>query len=146
LTWYGLHATVNIGPGFVHKTGLGGFVIPHRPLVNWLLRKALKDAARYRLTFVHEFGHLQTAPMILVYGAATMAFYLITNRADLPGIMITLIGAQAAWEIASELYAVRSDPQIYKENYRGACLLHRLIFWILSSAFTLSGWIPTVLR
>ena len=146
LTWYGVQATVIIGPGFVHKTGLGSFVIPHPPLASRLLRRALESGARQKLTFVHEFGHLQTAPMILMYGDAAMVIYLTNNRANLSGALITLVGAQAAWEIVSELCVVRNDPQFYRESYHEVGLLPRLIFWVLAGAFTLLGWVPAVLR
>jgi hypothetical protein len=62
------------------------------------------------------------------------------------GIIITLVGAQAAWEILSELYAIRSGPQLYRESYHEISLWPRLIFWIFAGALTLLGWIPAVLR
>ncbi len=144
-TWYGARARVTIGPGFVHKAGFGGFVVPHPPVVNWLLRKGLETDAAYGLALAHEFGHLQTAPMILVYAGAAMVTYLTINRATLPGIMITLAGAQATWEIVSELYAIWSDSQFYREKYQKIGIAPRLIFWALASALALSEWIPTML-
>ena len=34
--------TVIIAPGFLHRTGLGWFLIPHPPLINMLLRQGLQ--------------------------------------------------------------------------------------------------------
>ena len=30
-TWFGLYATVTVGPGFIHKAGVGKILIPHPP-------------------------------------------------------------------------------------------------------------------
>jgi hypothetical protein len=61
-TWYGVNVTVIIGPTFLHKAGWGSLLIPHPPVVNWLLRKDLMDKARDALCVKHEIGHFETLP------------------------------------------------------------------------------------
>ncbi|NIO03193.1 MAG: hypothetical protein GTN74_00875 [Proteobacteria bacterium] len=65
-TWFGVEATVGIGSGLIHEAGVGGLVVPHPAVVNWLLRQGLADNARYTLTVTHEFGHLQSTPLALL--------------------------------------------------------------------------------
>ena len=62
-TWYGIGGTVIIDPGFLHRTGLGWFLIPHPSVINWLLRLGLLENSRNALRVTHEFGHLQSAPL-----------------------------------------------------------------------------------
>jgi hypothetical protein len=72
-TWYGMSANITIGPGFVHRVGLGHIVIPHPPVVNFLLRQGLTEEARRTLTLVHEFSHVQSAPGVVLYAAAILS-------------------------------------------------------------------------
>ena len=101
-TWYGVKATVIIGPGFIHKTGLGGILIPHPPVINWLLRRGLAEKARFTLSFTHEYGHLQSVPLALLYALALLAVTFTTGSLSLLMIFAVLISTQAAWEIMSE--------------------------------------------
>ena len=54
---------VIIGPGFMHKSGVGRLIIPHPSVINWLLRLGLLENSRNALRVTHEFGHLQSAPL-----------------------------------------------------------------------------------
>ena len=91
--------TVIIGPGFLHRTGLGWFLIPHPPLINWLLRQGLLKNSRNALRVTHEFGHLQTAPLALLYTAANYTAIITANRTDLSNLILVFIRTHAAWEI-----------------------------------------------
>jgi hypothetical protein len=58
-TWYGMGGTVIIAPGFLHRTGLGWFFIPHPPLINLLLRQGLlKNSRNFGVDFraYHNFN------------------------------------------------------------------------------------------
>lgn len=143
-TWIGLTGSVTIGPDFMHKAGLEGFEVPHPPVFNWLLRKGLPENARYALTLTHEFGHLQTAPLILLYTGVMIAIHVGSGRASVPGIILVLIGSHAFWEIITELYTVTRDSRFYRESYGTVTRIPRIIFWIVTSALTISGWFGPV--
>jgi hypothetical protein len=110
-TCYGLNATVTIGPGFIHKAGLGHFLIPHPPVINWLLRQGVTQDEQYTLSFTHEFGHLQSAPLALLYAVTNIAVAFATDYPSLTRIILLLIGAHAAWEGLSEVFAIATGSQ-----------------------------------
>ncbi len=140
-TWFGVEATIGIGSGLIHEAGVGGFVIPHPAVVNWLLRQGLPDNARYTLSFTHEFGHLQSVPLALLYTGVLLAVTFTTAHANLLDIVLVLVSTHAAWEIASEIFAISSDPQLYRRCYKGVTLAPRVIFWIFAGVLTTIGWI-----
>lgn len=128
-TWFGLYATVTIGPGFVHKAGVGKVLIPHPPLVNWLLRRDLSDRVGLKLSFLHEMGHFQTAPFIVPYAIALLAGAFIAGGFKLPEVLIVLVGIQAAWELLSEALTIIGDISYYRKCYEGTPKLPRITFW-----------------
>ncbi len=140
-TWYGMGGTVIIGPGFLHRTGLGWFLIPHPPLVNWLLRRGLLENSRNALRVTHEFGHLQTAPLALLYTAANYTAIIIANRANLSNLILVFISTHAAWEIMAEILTIMSDAQFYHKCYQKVSIIPRAIFWFSAIVLTLLGWI-----
>ena len=137
--------TVIIGPGFLHRTGLGWFLIPHPPLVNWLLRQGLLKNSRNALRVTHEFGHLQSAPLAVLYTAANYTAIITANRGDLSNFILVFISTHAAWEIMSEIFTIVIDPQFYHKCYQGVSLVPRAIFWLSTILLTLIGWIIVLL-
>ncbi len=137
--------TVIIGPGFLHRTGLGWFLIPHPPLVNWLLRQGLPKNSRNALRIVHEFCHLQSAPLAVLYTAANYTAIITANRGDLFNLILVFICTHAAWEIMSEILTIVIDPQFYHKCYQGVSLVPRAIFWLSTISLTLIGWIIVLL-
>jgi hypothetical protein len=140
-TWYGLNATVTIGPGFLHRGGYGKLVIPHPPLINWLLRRGLTPAVRQKLSFVHEFGHLQSAPAALLYTAANFAALLAVGKATVLTVILLLISTHAAYEIMAEVLTIRDNPQRYYRYYEQVSKIPRAIFWFSMTLLALAGWI-----
>ncbi len=140
-TWYGMGGTVIIGSGFLHRSGLGWFLIPHPPLINWLLRQGLLENSRNALRIVHEFGHLQTAPLALLYTAANYTAIISANRANLSNLILVFISTHAAWEIMAEILTIMSDAQFYHKCYQKVSIIPRAIFWFSAIVLTLLGWI-----
>jgi hypothetical protein len=139
--WYGLNATVTIGPGFIHKTGWGRLLIPHPPVMNWLLRKGLTENVRKTLSFTHEFGHFQSLPLGLFYMAGMIAGLFVKGYASLPMIILIFFSTFAAWEIISEILTVMSDFQFYRKCYENITIIPRVIFWLFTITFTITGWL-----
>ena len=139
-TWYGVLATVSIGPGFWHEAGFGSLVIPHPPLVNWLLRTGLPEEARTALAFAHEFGHFQTLPLILAYTALLVTLYVVRGSSTVAEVFFLLISAHATWEIASELWTKAADYQRYRRYYQWVTPIPRVIFWTAAIILTVLGW------
>jgi hypothetical protein len=140
-TWYGMTATVSLGPGFWHEAGLGSLIVPHPPLINRLLRHGLPEEARTTLAFAHEFGHLQSAPVFIAYTALMVILKLVRDPGNVLGIIFTLISAQAAWEIGAEILSMAANRQQYHEYYAGIILFPRLIFWSSMVALAILGWL-----
>ena len=138
--WFGMNATVTIGPGFIHKAGFSKILLPHPPVINWLLRQRLTDEARYTLSFTHEFGHLQTAPLAVLYTGVMLALAYVTVHTGLLEIVLVLISTHAAWEIMAEIYTIASNVPLYRKYYEKITLIPRVIFWIITGAFAVTGW------
>ncbi|MEN8263916.1 MAG: hypothetical protein ABFR82_10660 [Nitrospirota bacterium] len=138
--WFGMNATVIIGPGFIHKAGFSKILLPHPPVINWLLRQRLTDEARYPLSFTHEFGHLQTVPLAVLYTGVMLALASVTGHTGLLEIVLVLISTHAAWEITAEIYTIASNVHLYRKYYEKITLIPRAIFWIITGAFAVTGW------
>ena len=141
MTWFGISGTVTIGPGFIHKAGLGGFLIPHPPVINWLLRRGLIEEAQYDLSFSHEFGHLQTLPLNLLYAGAVLTVALLKNHTGLLEIILILVSTHSAWEMMSEIFTISSNTKMYHKYYQGISIIPRIIFWASTGLLSAMGWI-----
>jgi hypothetical protein len=138
-TWYGVKATVSIGPGFIHRAGWRIFLIPHPPLVNWLLRRGLNENDYYTLSISHEFAHFQSAPLALPYTVALIAIGASEGLSFL-SMLIIIISTHAVWELLSEVLTILRNRQFYRQCYFGISSVPRRIFWISTSALALFGW------
>ena len=130
-------ATVTLKSELMHKAGFGIFAVSHPAAVNWLLRKGLPETDGIALTLRHEFGHLQTLPLILAYTAA-----MAVLSGDLsPWIRIpaVLVSSQAAWETMAEFLTWAGGVRFYRACYADAGRLPRIIFWLLAGLMTAGG-------
>ena len=144
-TWYGLNATVTIGPGFIHNAGWGVFLIPHPPVANWLLRIGLAERDREDLTFIHEFEHLQSAPFVLLYALLLSILAFSRAHTGLAQIIFILIGSHAAWEIISEILTYHNDSRLYRRCYQKIALFPRTAFWFITGATAIIAWLIILL-
>ncbi len=118
--------TVIIGPGF---------------LINLLLRQGLLKNSRNALRVTHEFGHLQSAPLAVLYTALNYTAIITANRANLSNLILVFISTHAAWEIMSEILTIKSDAQFYHNCYEKVSIIPRALFWFSAIVLTLLGWI-----
>jgi hypothetical protein len=139
-TWYGVNAAMRIGPSFIHWAGWRNFLIPHPPLVNWLLRRGLNENDYYTLSLSHEFAHFQSAPLALSYTVGLIAFAAF-KASPLLSITIIFISTHAVWEILSEIFTIIRNRQFYSRCYIGISSVPRLVFWSSMSLLALLGWI-----
>ncbi len=139
-TWYGVTATVTIGPGFIHWAGWGNLLIPHPPIANWLLRQKLSDSDRKALSVAHEFQHLQSAPFYFIYTLVMLAFALLEENVKYSDIFIVFISSHAAWEILSETLTFFHNIQLYLKSYTEIPISPRLVFWVVNGIFAVVGW------
>ncbi len=144
-TWYGVGGTVIIGPGLMHKSGIGNLIIPHPAVVNWLLRLGLLENYRSALRISHEFGHLQSAPLAVLYTAANYAAVILADRASLFIFILVLISTHAAWEIMAEIHTIMHNAPFYHACYQRVSAIPRAIFWFSTIALVLMGWIIVLL-
>ncbi len=136
----GINGTVTIGPGFIHKAGLGNFLVPHPPVINWLLRRGLTEEAQYDLGFSHEFGHLQTLPLYLLYAGTMLTVALQKNNTGLLEIILILVSTHSTWEMMSEIFSISGNTKKYRKYYNGISPVPRIIFWFSMGLLTATGW------
>ncbi len=139
-TWYGLEAVIEVRSGFWHKAGFGTFLIPHPPLVNGLLRKGLSRRENETLSCIHEFGHLQTLPLYLIYTVILVSILINNGHNSIIELVLALISTHAFWEIISESYTMFHSGRLYHSYYRNIAVLPRLLFWLIVTFFTIGGW------
>jgi hypothetical protein len=140
-TWFGADAVIEIQPGGMHRAGFGRWLIPHPPVINWLLRCGLLDTARYRLSVAHELGHLQAFPLELTYAMVLFGIAIERGHSGWDVLILVLLSCFAAWEIAAEIYALRCEGPFYRMQYRCISLFPRVLFWTAMVSLALSGWI-----
>lgn len=138
--WFGINATVTIGPRFIHKAGFGKISLSHPPVINWLLRQGLSEGARYTLSFTHEFGHLQAMPLAVLYTGVMLALAFVTGHTNLIEIILVLVSTHAAWEIMAEIITIASDMLLYRKYYERITIIPRIIFWIFTGTLAILGW------
>src|SRR3990172_2529521 len=117
-SWYGLPAELGVEDRLWHLVKVGGGSLSPPPVVNTFLRAGLPEAERLRLSYLHEFGHLQTFPLALAHAAALLWAGLRQGR-SLAGwigwILAVLLAHEATWELASESYVVLGDRAAYRQ-------------------------------
>lgn len=136
-TWYGLTGTVIIDDGLFHRSGFGKMVILHPGLVNWLLRQQLSKADRKMLTYRHEWGHLQTVPIFLIYLLLLIA--LQWESLNWLFIIAIVVVSQALWELVSELSVFMKLRKSYVNIYRNK-LMNPIIFGLIMMGLNWIYW------
>ena len=131
-SWYGLGAELGVEDRLWHLVRIGRVTLSHPPVVNLFLRAGLPNADRLRLSYLHEFGHLQTLPIALAHAFAIL-WSGLRRRWSLAGRIGWVLGAllahEATWELASESYVVLAAPAAYRETYRRHPNPFALLFW-----------------
>jgi hypothetical protein len=140
-TWFFLNAVVDVEPGRFHRAGFGHFLIPHPPVVNWLLRRGLSKASYKSLCTEHEMGHLQALPFEALYSLILMLIMMNNTNDDVVGWSWLIVSSFASWEIVAEVYTIRHVQPGYRRLYRGVSLLPRMLFWFISLSLVLGGWV-----
>lgn len=140
-TWYGLNAVAEIEPAHWHRAGFGRFLIPHPPLVNWLLRRGLSVQAYRHLSVWHEIGHLQMFPLEILYGTILLGISIINGHTHPVEVMLVLMSCFAIWEIFAESYAINRKANCYFAHYKGVSFIPRILFWLTMLTLVISGWV-----
>lgn len=140
-TWYFLNAVVEIEPGRFHRAGFGKLLIPHPPVVNWLLRRGLTQHAYKTLCTEHEMGHLQALPFEILYSVILILVAITAGNVDIFGWLWIIVNSFAAWEISAELHVIRFVKPGYAHFYRGISYLPRIVFWATTLSLVAGGWV-----
>lgn len=140
-TWFFLNAVVEIEPGRLHRAGFGNLLLPHPPLANCLLRRGLSKESYKILCTEHEMGHLQALPVEILYSSLLIILMIHNDNDDTLGWLWIVLSSFAAWEIFAEIHTIRRVSPTYQELYSDASLVPRTIFWIITLALVISGWL-----
>ncbi len=142
-SWYGLSAEIGVENNLWHLVRVGQVALPHPPAVNLALRRGQPRQERLYLSFLHEFGHLQTLPVAVLH-----ALWLLANgrwrRRGFWGTLAAVVAHEAVWEMASESYVLIKAKGEYGRIYRRhPNLAGRFAFWsvMFSLAFYLTRWL-----
>ena len=136
---------VEVEPGIRHRAGYGNLLVRHPGLINCLLRRGVPPDAAVALELEHEFGHLQSLPLVLGYGATLYPVIFRLHSLGVLDIFLALLSAYAAWEICAELHVIWHSPGRYIASYRGVSPAPRWIFWSCALALALVAWLPLLL-
>ena len=126
-----------------HLVKVGGVALNHPPVVNLVLRRGQPRQERLYLSFLHEFGHLQTLPVAIIH-----ALWLLGSgrwrRRGFWGMLAALVAHEAVWELASESYVLMKARGEYGRIYRNyPNPVGRFAFWsvMFSLALYLTQWL-----
>ncbi len=133
-SWYGVTAEIAVENNLWHLVKVGGVALHHPPLVNLVLRRGMPRWERLYLSFLHEFGHLQTIP-VAIFHLLWLGRYGRVKKRGVRGSLAVLAAAavahQAVWELASESYVIVKSGRQYGRIYRKhPNLPGQLLFWI----------------
>ena len=120
-SWYGLTAEIAVENNLWHLVRVGGVALNHPPLVNLLLRWRQPRRQRLYLSFLHEFGHLQTLPLAILHVLWLLVKGHWRGRGVLGWLTVpaaAVIAHEAVWELASESYVVVKAGREYGRIYR----------------------------
>lgn len=140
-TWFGADAAVEVELGNRHRAGYGNLLVRHPGLINRLLRRGVPLDDAKTLELEHEFGHLQSLPLALGYGAMLHTVIFLLRSLGALDIFVALLSTYAAWEICAELYVMWHIPVCYVASYRGVSLAPRAIFWSFAVALASVAWL-----
>jgi hypothetical protein len=129
-TWYGLPARVVPSDDGPCDIALLGVPLPHPSPINAAIRRGLPDRAKRRLSFLHEFGRLQTLPLL----ALPPLLWRQKRRPGLAGAILNLLALEGFWELATEIYVVSRKGREYITAWRTSRNLAALLFWPLMLA------------
>lgn len=104
--WYGLTLTLRLYG--THWAAVGPLP-PHPQLVNMLLRIGLSKEDSVHLQALHELGHLQSLPLMVLAGG----LLFLASAPALPAIA----GFFVLWEILSEAYVILREGRNYLRIY-----------------------------
>ena len=105
-TWYGLTMTLRFYG--THWAAVGPMP-PHPQLVNMILRMGLSKEDSVHLQILHELGHLQSLPLMILAGVVLF----LLSAPFLPAVA----GLFILWEILSEAYVILREGRNYLRIY-----------------------------
>lgn len=146
-SWYGVTAEIAVENNLWHLVRVGGVALPHPPLVNLVLRRGLPRQERLYLSFLHEFGHVQTLPV-----AGLHLLWLLKNGRwrgrgrwkTLAMLAAAAVTHEAMWELASEIYVIGQTGPDYGRIYRRyPNPIGQMTFWssMVAAAVFLTCWL-----
>lgn len=144
-SWYGVAAEIAVENNLWHLVRVAGVALPHPPLVNLVLRRGLPRPERLYLSFLHEFGHLQTLPVAVLH-----LLWLVKNNRwrgwceTLAMLAAAAVTHEAVWELASETYVIgKTGPEYGRIYRRHPNWVGQIAFWgsMVAAAVFLTRWL-----
>jgi hypothetical protein len=141
-TWYGLPARVVPSDDGLCDIALLGVPLPHPSLINAAIRRGMPDRAKRRLSFLHEFGHLQTLPLL----ALPLFLLRRKRRTGLTGAALNILALESFWELVTETYVVFRTGREYLTAWRTSRNPATLLFWPLMLLFVALPFLASLTR
>ncbi len=124
-SWHGLEFEIVVWSNWRAKIG---FMI-HPQVANFMMRHGLPESVRGKMEVLHEFGHVQTFPFVLIY---YLPFLLFSSISDIYEFIVVTAGMLLFWEVLAEMY-VFARFEGYLSVYRKHASTLTLIYWIALS-------------
>lgn len=145
--WYGVTAEISVENNLWHLVRVGGVALHHPPVVNLILRRGQPRQARLYLSFLHEFGHLQTLPVAithLIWLLIVVSWRERRLRDTLAMLAAIVVAHEAVWELTSEMYVMLKAGTKYRRIYHEhPNRVGQVAFWGVMAALSgvLSLWL-----
>lgn len=133
-SWYGLPAEIAVENDLWHLVKVGGVALPHPPVINLLLRRGQPRRERLYLSFLHEFGHLQTLPVAVGHALWLVLKGRFWGRGfwgTVRAVVMAVVAHEAVWELVSESYVLTKARGEYGRIYRKhPNFIGQFVFWM----------------
>ena len=142
-SWYGLTGEIEVEHQFWHLVRISGVPLGHPPVINNLLRRGLGREERLELSFLHEYGHLQTAPLAFAHLVWLIRCHRRGRkhaRSTATTLLAVAVAHQGIWEMLSEGYVLFCNRRPRRTTHG---LWSALLFWttVTGLGIGLSLWI-----
>jgi len=121
-SWHGLEFEIVIWSNWKARIGF----LTHPQIANFMMRRSLPERERGEMEVLHEFGHVQMFPLVLVYYLP----FLIQRITGWYEFLIVTAGMLLFWEVIAEAYVI-AKFEGYLKIYRQHLQVITIVYWVL---------------
>lgn len=124
-SWYGVPARIVATDRGLCNVAFIGIPLPHPCLINLVIRHGLPELIKARLFFLHELGHVETLPLLV------LPLILLWRgwKASPSPLILNLLALGSFWELVAEIYVIFRSRREYVAAWRQSRNPAALVFW-----------------